>query len=57
MDLVETLNRIVLATRKRLLETGEGPTPEALAEELAIPVEEVRRALDLALRPVILDDQ
>jgi RNA polymerase primary sigma factor len=38
-----------------LTETGRAPTPEELAEELAMPVEKVRRLLEIARAPIKLE--
>ena len=50
--LVEAINRLVRARQRLYLEGGREPTPEELAERLAIPVERVRRMLDIAMTPV-----
>jgi hypothetical protein len=38
-----------------LTETGRAPTPEELAEKLAMPVEKVRRLLEIARAPIKLE--
>ena len=47
-ETIETINRIVAASRQEMRETGHEPTLEQLAEKLAIPLEKVRRVVDIA---------
>ena len=54
-DLIETINRLVRTSRRMLIETGREPTPEELAERLAMPLEKVRKLLEIARAPVSLD--
>jgi RNA polymerase primary sigma factor len=46
--MIETINKIVLASRQEIRETGREPTLEELAQKLAIPLEKVRRVVDIA---------
>jgi hypothetical protein len=48
VDLIETINRIVRASRQMLHEIGREPTPDELAEKLAMPLEDVRKVLEIA---------
>lgn len=43
--LITTLNRIVIASSQAVRDTGREPSPEELAEKLAIPAEEVVEVL------------
>ena len=52
--LIETINKLVRTSRQLLLVLGREPTPEEIAEKLAIPVEKVRKLLDVAQRPIVL---
>ena len=52
--LIETINKLVRTLRQLLLVLGREPTPEEIAEKLAIPVEKVRKLLDVAQRPIVL---
>jgi len=45
---IESINALVRTSQWMLTETGRAPTPEELAEKLAIPVEKVRRWLEIA---------
>jgi RNA polymerase primary sigma factor len=52
--LIETINRLVRVSRRLLLDLGREPTPEEIAQKLAMPVEKVQRLLEIAGRPMIL---
>jgi RNA polymerase primary sigma factor len=52
--LIETINKLVRVSRRLLLDLGREPTPEEIAERLAMPVEKVRRLLEIANRPIVL---
>ena len=52
--LIETINKLVRVSRRLLLDLGREPTPEELAEKLAMPVEKVRKLLEIATRPIVL---
>ena len=53
--LIETINKLVRTSRQMLTEIGREPTPEELAERLAMPLERVRRVLEIARRPISLE--
>ena len=52
--LIETINKLVRTSRQMLTEIGREPTPEELAERLAMPLERVRKVLEIAKRPMSL---
>jgi RNA polymerase primary sigma factor len=52
--LIATINKVVRASRRLLLHLGREPTPEEIAEKLAIPVDRVRKLLEIASRPIVL---
>jgi RNA polymerase primary sigma factor len=52
--MIETINRLVRTSRQMLTEIGRGPTPEELAEKLAMPLEKVRKVLDIAKQAITL---
>lgn len=52
--LIETINRLVRTSRQMLCETGREPSPEELAEKLAMPLETVRKLMAIAGLPVSL---
>jgi len=39
--LIETINKLVRVSRRLLVDLGREPTPEEIAEKLAMPVEKV----------------
>jgi RNA polymerase primary sigma factor len=47
-DMIETINKIVAASRQEMRERGREPTLEELAQKLAIPLEKLRRVMDAA---------
>jgi RNA polymerase primary sigma factor len=53
-NIIETINKLVRTSRQMLLEIGREPTPEELAEKVAMPVEKVRKALKIATVPIDL---
>ena len=52
--LIETINKLVRVSRQLLLDLGREPTPEEIAEKLAMPVEKVQRLLEIANHPIAL---
>ncbi len=55
VHLIETINKIVRTSRQMLHELGREPTPEELAEKLAMPLEKVRKVLKIAKEPISLE--
>lgn len=55
VHMVETINKLVRATRKLIQEKGRDPLPEELSEEMGISVERVREIQRIALDPVSLE--
>jgi RNA polymerase primary sigma factor len=55
VHMIETINKIVRTSRQMLHEIGREPTPEELAEKLAMPLEKVRKVLKIAKEPVSLE--
>jgi len=53
--MIETINKLVRTSRQILLEIGREPTPEELAEKLAIPLEKVDKLLKIAMQPISLE--
>jgi RNA polymerase primary sigma factor len=52
--MIETINRVVRTSLQMLQEIGREPTPEELAERLAMPLEKMRKVL-LAKQPIRLE--
>jgi RNA polymerase primary sigma factor len=55
VHMVDVTNKIIRTSRKLLNEIGREPTPEELAEKLAMPLEKVRRVLKLAKEPLSME--
>ena len=53
--IIETVNRVVRTSQQMLPEIGRQPTPEELAEKLAMPLDKVYRVLAVANRPIRLE--
>ena len=54
-NMIETINRLVRTSRQMLTEIGREPTPEELAEKLAMPLEKVRKVFNIARQPITLE--
>jgi RNA polymerase primary sigma factor len=50
--MIETINKLVRTSRRMLQEIGREPTPEELAERLAMPLEKVHKLLEIAKEPI-----
>ena len=55
VHMIETINKIVRTTRQMLHEFGREPTPEELAEKLAMPIDKVRKVMKIAKEPISLE--
>ena len=55
VHMIETINKIVRTSRQMLHEIGREPTPEELAEKLAMPLDKVRKVMKIAKEPVSLE--
>ncbi|AIL65661.1 RNA polymerase sigma factor RpoD [Rickettsiales bacterium Ac37b] len=56
VHMIETINKIVRTSRQMLHELGYEPTPNEIAERLAMPVEKVRKVMKIAKEPVSLEN-
>jgi RNA polymerase primary sigma factor len=54
VHMIETVNKIVRASRQMFGEIGREPTPEELAAKLHMPLEKVRKTLKIAKEPLSL---
>jgi DNA-directed RNA polymerase sigma subunit (sigma70/sigma32) len=54
-NIIGTVNKVVRTSRQMLPEIGREPTPEELAEKLAMPLEKVHKVLEIARRPIRLE--
>lgn len=55
VHMVETINRLIRASRQMVQELGREPTPEELARKLDMPVERVREIKKISHDPVSLE--
>lgn len=55
VHMIETINKIVRTSRQMMHEIGREPTPEELAEKLAMPLEKVRKVMKIAKEPISLE--
>ena len=53
--IIETVNKVVRTSRQMLPEIGREPTPEELAEKLAMPLDKVHKVLAIAKRLIRLE--
>ena len=49
---IETINRLVRTSQQMLHQIGREPTPDELAEKLAMSPEKVNKLLEIAMIPV-----
>ena len=50
--LIERINALVRTSQRMLTEIGREPTLDEVAERLALPVEKVRRLLEIGRAPI-----
>src|SRR5579883_3443758 len=55
VHMIETINKLVRTSRQMLHEMGREPTPEELADKLAMPLEKVRKVMKIAKEPISLE--
>ncbi len=55
VHMIETINKLVRATRQLVQEIGREPTPEEIAEHMELPVDKVRKVLKIAKEPISLE--
>ena len=55
VHMIETINKMVRCTRQLVQSLGREPTPEELAERMEMPVEKVRKVLEIAKEPISLE--
>lgn len=54
VHMIETINKVLRAAKKLMMETGREPTPEELAAELGLTPERVREIYKIAQHPISL---
>jgi RNA polymerase primary sigma factor len=55
VHMIETINKLVRTQRSLVQEFGREPTPEEIAERMAIPIGKVRKVLKIAQEPISLE--
>jgi RNA polymerase primary sigma factor len=55
VHMIEAMKQLAQTSRQMLHEIGREPTPEELAKKLAMPLERVRKVLEIAKEPLSLD--
>lgn len=55
VHMVETINKVKKSSSQLLHKNGRDPTPEEIAEDLAMPVEKVREIIRVSQEPVSLE--
>jgi RNA polymerase primary sigma factor len=55
VHMIETISKLVRATRYLVQALGREPTPEELAERMELPVEKIRMVMKIAKEPVSLE--
>ena len=55
VHMIETINKIVRASRAYVNEYGKEPSPEELAEKMHLPADKVRKVLKIAKEPISLE--
>jgi RNA polymerase primary sigma factor len=55
VHMIEAINKVVRTSRRLVQELGREPTPEEVAEKLALPVEKIKSVLKAAQEPISLD--
>jgi len=55
VHMIETINKLIRASRQLVQEKGREPTPEEIAEKIDLPVDKVRKVLKIAQEPISLE--
>ncbi|MBD3184327.1 RNA polymerase sigma factor RpoD [Candidatus Poribacteria bacterium] len=55
VHMIETINKLIRASKHIVQETGREPTPQELAKEMNLPVDKVRQVLQIAQEPISLE--
>ena len=54
-NIIDEINRLVRTSSQTMRASGRAPSPEELARQLDIPAERVRKLLEIARRPIKLN--
>ncbi len=55
VHMIETINKLIRTSRQLVQYLGREPTPEEIAEKMAMPVDKVRKVLKIAKEPISLE--
>jgi RNA polymerase primary sigma factor len=55
VHMIETINKLIRASRQLVQEKGREPNPEEIAEKIDLPVDKVRKVLKIAQEPISLE--
>ncbi len=55
VHMIETINKLVRTSRVLVQELGREPTPEEIAEKMALPIDKVRKIMKIAKEPISLE--
>ncbi|MBI4413977.1 MAG: RNA polymerase sigma factor RpoD, partial [candidate division NC10 bacterium] len=55
VHMIETINKLIRASRHLVQEMGREPTPEEIAVKIDLPVDKVRKVLKIAQEPISLE--
>ncbi len=55
VHMIETINKLNRVSRQMLQEMGRDPTPEELAERMAMPEDKVRKVMKIAKEPISME--
>ncbi len=55
VHMIEAINKVVRTSRRLVQELGREPTPEEVANKLALPVDKIKSVLKAAQEPISLD--
>lgn len=55
VHMIETINKLIRASRHLVQEMGREPSPEEIAQKIDLPVDKVRKVLKIAQEPISLE--
>ena len=55
VHMIETINKLIRASRQLVQEYGREPNPEEIAQKIDLPVDKVRKVLKIAQEPISLE--
>ncbi|MFQ5959806.1 MAG: RNA polymerase sigma factor RpoD [Candidatus Methylomirabilales bacterium] len=55
VHMIETINKLIRASRQLVQEYGREPSPEEIAQKIDLPVDKVRKVLKIAQEPISLE--